>query len=113
MKLLKALKQWIRQLCGKDLPKAIIINEKKPDWITRYWEQIPKEWRTPKEEEVRQKYFPEPTTHRRRIPHSRRPPAMEHRNAISKHMKGKGHFAPWYRKSIKQSPKIKIEEEEA
>lgn len=64
------------------------------------------------EEREWEHWLPKPPSHPR-IPRLKRaPPAERHRKAIGKHMKGKGRLAPWYRKSIKRSPKIKLEEED-
>jgi len=60
----------------------------------------------------RERWLPEPSTKRRKIPRRSSTPAAQHHNAIRKHMKGKGHYAPWHRRTIKQSPKIKIEEDD-
>ena len=63
-----------------------------------------------KEESARKQFLPEPETHRITHPNSYTPPAERHRDAISKAMKGK--VSTSYIKTIKQSPKIKIEEEQ-
>lgn len=63
------------------------------------------------EEGVKEKFLSTPKTHRLTETHSYQPPAERHRDAISKAMKGKG-GSQRYRKIIKQSPKVKIEEEE-
>lgn len=64
------------------------------------------------EEQIRKQILPEPTIHRRTLPRNAPPPAERHRAAISKHMKGKGRTSVRYRKMIKTSPKIKIEEDD-
>jgi len=64
------------------------------------------------EERIREQILPEPQTKRRTIPHHHAPPAAQHHDAIAKHMKGKGHYAPWHRRTIKRSPKLKIEEDD-
>ena len=63
-----------------------------------------------KEEQVKKQFLPELQTHRRTVSHSYIPPAERHREAISKAMKGKA--SSQYLKTIKKSPKIKIEEED-
>lgn len=55
-----------------------------------------------KEEIAREHWLPKPTTRRRRIPDRSRPPASQHTDAISKHMKGKGRFHQQYRRMIKK-----------
>jgi hypothetical protein len=63
-----------------------------------------------KEEQIKKEFLPEPQTHRRITSHSYMPPAERHREAISKAMKGKA--SSRYLKTIKKSPKIKMEEDE-
>ena len=63
-----------------------------------------------KEESARKQFLPEPKTHRITRTHGYVPPAERHRDAISKTMKGKASRS--YLKTIKRSPKIKIEEEQ-
>jgi len=58
---------------------------------------------------IRKQFLPKPQTRRLTYTHSYTPPAERHREAINKFMKG---GSARYRKLIKQSPKIKIEEEE-
>jgi len=70
------------------------------------WKQLEKV----KEEQVRKQFLPEPQIHRRTTSHSYVAPAERHREAISKAMKGKA--SSRYLKTIKKSPKIKIEEED-
>jgi len=62
------------------------------------------------EEHIRKEFLPEPQTHRRTTFKSYVAPAEQHRDSISKFMKGKA--SNRYLKTIKQSPKIKIEEED-
>jgi len=61
------------------------------------------------EETIRKQLLPKPKTHRITRTHSYVPPAERHRDAIGKAMKGKA--SRLYIKTIKQSPKIKIEKE--
>jgi hypothetical protein len=62
------------------------------------------------EEQIRKEFLPEPQTHRRTISKSYVAPAERHRKAISKAMKGRA--SSQYLKTIKKSPKIKMEEED-
>jgi len=62
-----------------------------------------------KEERIKQQFLPQPQTHRKTFSKSYTPPAERHRESISKFMKGKA--SSGYLKTIKQSPKIKIEED--
>ena len=64
------------------------------------------------EEHARRHWLPEPKTHRRTRTHTHTPPAERHRDAISKAMKGKGHFSKHYRRTIRSSSGVPIEEEE-
>ena len=124
MTLWQKIKRFFRQLAGKDLPKAIVENEttrimrdkplmealrraRKEGSRSRSYEPL-----VTKEELARKEWLPKPTTRRRTRSRSYQPPAEQHRKAISKHMKGKGRHAPWYRKSIKKSPKLRMEEED-
>ena len=67
----------------------------------------------PVEEKIREEWLPKPTTRRRPILHrTKPPPAARHSDAIRKHMGGKGRPASWYRKSIKKSRNLDMEEEE-
>ena len=70
------------------------------------WKQLEKA----KEEQVKKEFLPKPQTHRRTTSHSYVSSAERHREAISKAMKGKA--SSQYLKTIKKSPKIKIEEED-
>jgi len=72
--------------------------------------EVRKELEKLREEATRKQFLPEPNTRRITHTHSYIPPAERHRDAISKAMKGKA--SNRYIKTIKQSPKIKIEEEE-
>jgi len=63
-----------------------------------------------KEEQIKKEFLPEPQLHRRTVSKSYEAPAERHREAISKAMKGKA--SSRYLKTIKKSPKIKIEEDE-
>jgi len=65
-----------------------------------------------KEEIARKTWLPEPIQKRRITTRTYQPPAERHRAAISKAMKGKGRMSRDYRRTIKQSPKVPIEEEE-
>jgi hypothetical protein len=62
-----------------------------------------------KEEAIKEELLPSPKTKRKTHTHSYTPPAEQHRDSISKFMKGKA--SNRYLKTIKQSPKIKIEED--
>jgi hypothetical protein len=62
-----------------------------------------------KEHHITKQFLPEPETRRKTITKSCLPPAERHRESISKFMKGKA--SNRYLKTIKQSPKIKIEED--
>jgi len=63
------------------------------------------------EEKTREEWLPEPTTKRRHVRSRGLPPAERHRDAISRHMKGKGRFSKHYRQTIKRSSKIKMEDD--
>jgi hypothetical protein len=62
-----------------------------------------------REEQIRTEFLPTPKTRRISHPRSCQPPAEQHRDAISKFMKGKA--SSRYLRTIKQSPKIKIDSE--
>jgi len=64
-----------------------------------------------KEESQRAYWLPKPITHRVTRNHSYKAPAEQHRNAITRSMRGKSKHSPFYRKTIKKSPKIRVEEE--
>jgi len=61
------------------------------------------------EQLIKSEYLAQPQTKRLTHSHSYQPPAEQHRDAISKFMKGKA--SSRYLRTIKQSPKIKIEED--
>ena len=65
-----------------------------------------------REEQIKREYLREPRKITRRRIHTRAPPAERHRQAISKFMKGKGKQSKYYRRTIKKSPSIRIEEED-
>jgi len=94
----QTLKNWIRQILGKDLPKAVVEvdgvgvstsgqNLEGGGVPSRlHHHQFPKPISL--EERVRAEFLPEPTTKRRHIPRRERIPA---RNVdLGKLMKGKG-----------------------
>lgn len=62
-----------------------------------------------KEEQTKNQFLPKPKVYRKTRSHSYIPPAEHHRESISKFMKGKA--SSRYLKTIKQSPKIKIDED--
>jgi len=62
-----------------------------------------------REQRIKEELLPSPETKRKTHTHSYTPPAEQHRDSISKFMKGKA--SNRYLKTIKQSPKIKIEED--
>ena len=64
-----------------------------------------------REARIKEEFLPSPQTKRITRTHGYIPPAEQHRDAISKAMKGKG-GSTYYRKVIKTSPKIKIEEKD-
>lgn len=88
------------------IPKRYAIPPK------RSLQEVKEQLETLREEEVRKQYFPKPKKVYRRRTHNRPPPAERHRAAISRYMKGKSRTAPWYRKQIKGSKNIKIEDED-
>jgi hypothetical protein len=81
------------------------------EWNDETCYQTWKELAKTLEEQTKQTFLPVPKTKRITRTHGYIPPAEQHRDAISKAMKGKGGSAR-YRKTIKTSPKIKIEEED-
>lgn len=62
-----------------------------------------------REENIRNEFLSTPKTNRLSHQHSCQPPAEQHRAAISKFMKGKA--SSRYLRTIKQSPKIRIDDE--
>jgi len=84
-------------------PKKLLTEDR-----AYYIEKMPEEIR---EQRERQHWFPTPQTRRRKIPRRHKPPAAQHRAAIAKHMKGKGRFSRDYRRRIKRSPTIDIEDD--
>lgn len=62
------------------------------------------------EEQIKADFLPSPQTKRKTRTHSYTPPAEQHRQSISKFMKGKA--SNRYLRTIKQSPRIRIEDED-
>lgn len=147
----KKIKQILRKLAGKDLPKSVteqpeprylfrdeppdiniekaIIQRAREEWLPQptktdvaedmHRTEAEESLRgTPydrdsieeKEQRMREEWLPKPTTKRKTRDKSHRPPAAEH--DIGELMKGKGTTSKRYRKTIKESPQLKIEEEE-
>ena len=110
------MKKLVRKLFGLEEAEVKVMAEVK-GWPDK-WEHTPSkevhdgsiQLEKVKEEQIKKEFLPEPQTHRRTVSRSYVPPAEGHREAISKFMKGKA--SSRYLKTIKQSPKIKIEEEE-
>ena len=81
-----------------------------PQPTTQKQQNLPEKITKIQEELIRQQFLSAPPKIYRRRIRNRPPPAEQHRNAISKFMKGKGRFSSWYRKQIKRSQYIKIKE---
>ena len=64
------------------------------------------------EEQIRKQFLPEPPKVYPKQISNKPPPAEQHRAAIKKFMKGKGHFSKQYRQTIERSKNIKIEEDD-
>ena len=109
MTLWKKIKQILRKLAGKDLPKSV-TKQPEPRYLFR---DEPPDINIEKAiiQRAREEWLPQPTTKRKTRDKSHRPPAAEH--DIGELMKGKGgRHSSYYHKTIKQSPGTKIEEEE-
>lgn len=118
MNLLNRIANWFRK---SKKPKYVDILEapepEEPEPLTPQPTEIsrfpkPKEdigeWR---EEYAKNDWLPTPKTHRKTISHTYQPPAEQHQEAISRFMKGKA--SSRYLKTIKQSPKIRIDKDES
>ena len=112
---------WLRKLIKKKSKQTLIeikpagVEPPTPPTVYSINETVLKEvhilnrLEKSKEESARKQFLPEPKTHRITYTYRYIPPAERHRDAIAKAMKGKA--SNRYIKTIKQSPKIKIEEE--
>jgi hypothetical protein len=110
---LRKIINWLREPISNE--KIVFANPAGPEPPTpqpHLIEKQPSVWNDLdkiREEQIRREFLPTPKTTRISHPHAHQPPAEQHRDAISKFMKGKA--SSRYLRTIKQSPKIKINDE--